>query len=305
MRAMRAGADPMGKQSIAQAVLDAVGGRDNIMKNEVCMTRLRITLNDPQQVNDELLNDIPEVLGTVGRGSNGIEVVFGPRLIEDVNASFSQLVEGKPSETQQTATRVLPVKHKEELQVAIPHDEDYDKLATLLSTVKQNDAQAEEENVPAAESPSKGRQVLVMNGPNINMLGIREPAIYGKSDFAALLSLCQSAAREAGFAKCTCYQSNHEGDLVDQIQDAYGVYDGIVFNPGAYTHTSIALLDALKAVSIPTVEVHISKVDKREKFRQISYVRAACFETITGLGIEGYRKAIFDLAEHLGMARPQ
>lgn len=131
------------------------------------------------------------------------------------------------------------------------------------------------------------------------MLGIREPDLYGKADFSALLELCKEAAKEAGFTRCDCHQSNHAGDLVDAIQDAYGTYDGIVINPGAYTHTSIALLDALKAVSIPAVEVHISQVSEREEFRQVSYIRAACFETIAGLGIEGYRKAIHDLATHL------
>ena len=134
-------------------------------------------------------------------------------------------------------------------------------------------------------------KILVLNGPNLNMLGIREPSHYGKETYASLV------ARIEDFAKCrgicvTCKQSNHEGVLVDEIQAAYGVYDGIVFNPAAYTHTSVALLDALKAVSIPTVEVHISKVETREDFRQTSYVRAACFATITGHGTDGYLEAI-------------
>lgn len=144
-----------------------------------------------------------------------------------------------------------------------------------------------------------GKAVLVINGPNINMLGIREPALYGREDYNALVRTCKAAAQEAGFADIRCYQSNHEGALVDEIQNALGVYDGIVINPGAYTHTSVAILDAVKAVNLPCVEVHISKVEEREDFRQISYIRAACFETITGLGIEGYRKAILDLAKHL------
>jgi len=146
-----------------------------------------------------------------------------------------------------------------------------------------------------------GARVLVLNGPNINMLGIREPSIYGRQDYQALLSLCHDAADEAGFSDCTCLQSNHEGDLVDYIQDALGSYDGIVINPGAYTHTSVAILDAVKAVSLPCVEIHISNVDEREDFRKVSYIRQACFETVTGMGIEGYRKAILDLAEHLGI----
>ena len=141
---------------------------------------------------------------------------------------------------------------------------------------------------------------LVINGPNLNLLGLREPAIYGSRDFAALQDFIRAAAREAG-VEVELFQSNHEGDLIDAIQDAYGSYDGIVINPGAYTHTSIAILDAAKAVGLPMVEVHISKLDEREEFRQVSYIRAACFETITGLGLDGYRKAMFDLAGHLGL----
>ena len=142
-------------------------------------------------------------------------------------------------------------------------------------------------------------KALVINGPNINLLGLREPAIYGTQDYQVLLSLVERAGRELGFERVDPYQSNHEGDLVDAVQRAYGVYDGIVMNPGAYTHTSIALLDALKAVGIPTVEVHISDVASREDFRQVSYVRAACVATVCGEGIEGYRHALRIIAERL------
>lgn len=134
-------------------------------------------------------------------------------------------------------------------------------------------------------------KVMVINGPNINMLGIREPAIYGKDNFKTLQKTVKDYCKKEGI-KVSLYQSNHEGDLVDCIQKCYKKYDGIVINPGAYTHTSVALLDALKAVQIPTVEVHISKVDEREDFRQISYVRKFAFETITGKGIAGYTEAI-------------
>jgi len=137
-------------------------------------------------------------------------------------------------------------------------------------------------------------KILVLNGPNINMLGIREPGIYCKNSFADLLALLEKTAREENIL-IDQFQSNHEGDLVDKIQAAYGVYDGIVINPAAYTHTSIAILDALKAVGIPTVEVHISDVDSREDFRQISYAGLACVKTIKGHGIEGYREAILFL----------
>lgn len=137
-------------------------------------------------------------------------------------------------------------------------------------------------------------KILVLNGPNINMLGIREPKIYGKQTFADLLALLEKTAQEEDL-QIEQFQSNHEGAIVDAIQAAFGKFDGIVINPAAYTHTSIAILDALKAVSIPAVEVHISDVDAREPFRQISYAGLACIKTIKGHGIEGYREAILFL----------
>lgn len=140
-------------------------------------------------------------------------------------------------------------------------------------------------------------KILVINGPNINMLGIREPGVYGKQTFYDLLELLKRAADEYAVT-VDQYQSNHEGCIIDKIQDAYGNYDGIVINPAGYTHTSIAILDALKSVCIPTVEVHISDVDSREPFRQISYAGMACVHTIKGQGIDGYRKAIAYLKEH-------
>ncbi len=134
-------------------------------------------------------------------------------------------------------------------------------------------------------------KILVINGPNINMLGIREPDIYGKETYASLIEKIQNYA-DGRDVEVEFVQSNHEGDLVDAIQGAYGRADGIVINPAAYTHTSVALLDAVKAVGIPTVEVHISDVSKREDFRQISYIRAACVATIAGYGTDGYLNAI-------------
>ncbi len=138
--------------------------------------------------------------------------------------------------------------------------------------------------------------ILVINGPNLNMLGTREPDIYGKETYKSLVEKIEEYAKTKSI-RVKCLQSNHEGDLVDFIQLAYGVYDGIVINPGAYTHTSIAILDALKAVCVPAVEVHISDVDSRESFRKISYVRSACFETISGKGTDGYLLAIDALIE--------
>ncbi|MCQ2451751.1 MAG: type II 3-dehydroquinate dehydratase [Oscillospiraceae bacterium] len=141
-------------------------------------------------------------------------------------------------------------------------------------------------------------KLLVMNGPNINMLGIREPGVYGSQTYADLLAFIQKSADEEG-VEVSFFQSNHEGALVDEIQAAYGVYDGIILNPAAYTHTSVAILDALKAVAIPTVEVHISDVKQREDFRQISYAGKACVKTYMGLGFEGYRQALLFLKQYL------
>ncbi len=139
-------------------------------------------------------------------------------------------------------------------------------------------------------------KILVINGPNINMLGIREPEHYGKETYADLVAKIEKHCASKN-VDVKIYQSNHEGDLVDEIQKAYGNADGIVINPGAYTHTSIAILDAVKSVNIPTVEVHISKVEEREDFRQISYVWLACVKTITGHGTDGYLEAIDYLTE--------
>lgn len=140
--------------------------------------------------------------------------------------------------------------------------------------------------------------VLVINGPNLNLLGVREPDLYGKQDYAALVSLVEETCAQEGLG-VEVYQSNHEGDIVDQIQAALGKFDGIVINPAAYTHTSVAILDALKAVALPVVEVHISDVSKREEFRQVSYARLACIKTYMGLGLEGYRQAILYLKDYL------
>ena len=134
-------------------------------------------------------------------------------------------------------------------------------------------------------------KILVINGPNLNMLGIREPDIYGRTTYADLCGMILEHALKSG-VEVELYQSNHEGDLVDKIQEAYGNTDGIVINPGAYTHTSVAILDALKAVGIPAVEVHISDVDAREEFRQVSYIRSYCRATISGRGVQGYLDAI-------------
>ena len=315
------------REQIAREVLAAIGGKENVVANDICMTRLRILTKDPSLVNTEQLSSARGVLGFVRRGDNGIEVVFSPGKVEAVHEAIVRLtgMEGdegafaqigsKPESTrirvhisQNPLLDAARIQSDREAEGSKGGDS-VDDLVSLLDTF--SDAQAGDdrldfEDEAPEDSPETGHQavsgrVLVINVPNINLLGIREPDIYGADSYRSLLKLCHDAAEEAGFVECTCFQSNHEGDLIDAIQDAYGSYDGIIFNPGAYTHTSIAILDAAKAVGLPMVEVHISKVDEREEFRQVSYIRAACFETISGMGIEGYRKAILDLAAHLGM----
>ncbi len=143
-------------------------------------------------------------------------------------------------------------------------------------------------------------KLYIINGPNLNMLGVREPEIYGKCGYDELVKIIREHCAAKGL-DCVFFQSNHEGELVDKIQEAYyeGAF-GIVINPGAYTHTSIALLDAVKATGLPTVEVHISKVEEREDFRQVSYIRAACVKTVSGHGLAGYTEAVDYLAENYG-----
>jgi 3-dehydroquinate dehydratase-2 len=138
-------------------------------------------------------------------------------------------------------------------------------------------------------------KVLVINGPNLNMLGLREPELYGQRDYAALVRFIEDTCAESGI-ECECFQSNHEGAIVDAIQGAYGKFDGIVINPAAYTHTSVAILDALKAVGLPAVEVHLTDIREREAFRQVSYAGMACEKSFIGLGFDGYAEAIRYLA---------
>mgnify|MGYP003177684588 FL=1 len=312
----------MDREQIAEEVLAAVGGKDNVAANDICMTRLRILTQDPTLVDTDQLSAARGVLGFFRRGTNGIEVVFGPGEVEAVHEALARLtgVEGVGDAFVGSPTPVVTPLHvhisqnplrdaaivqNERSESAAPGEESVDDLVSLLDMIEPQAGEAvagddeAEEDEGGHGAPAR---LLVINGPNINMLGIREPDIYGRDTYRAMLQLCQDAAKEAGFAECTCFQSNHEGDLIDAIQDAYGSYAGIVINPGAYTHTSIAILDAAKAVGLPMVEVHISKLDERESFRQVSYIRAACFETITGMGIEGYRRAIYDLAAHIGLS---
>ena len=317
----------MDRYQIAEEVLAAVGGKANVTANDICMTRLRILTEDPSLVDTDQLSSARGVLGFVKRGENGIEVVFGPGKVEAVHDALVRLtgIEGSEEAFDETGSalrapihvhisdnplRSAALAQSEDATAEPVEDEAADEtsvedLVSLLDGIDEADpapaADDEPLDAPEAERDPSPARVLVINGPNINLLGIREPDIYGHESYRAMLRLCHDAAQEAGFSDCTCFQSNHEGDLIDAIQDAYGTYAGIIINPGAYTHTSIAILDAAKAVGLPMIEVHISKLEDREDFRQVSYIRAACFETITGLGVEGYRKALFDMAAHLGL----
>lgn len=327
----------MSNTDIAQQVLDAVGGKDNVKANDLCMTRIRILTAHPDLIDTERLGCIKGVLGYARRGTNGIEVVFGPGAVSDVHKaivditgiqpSFSPFMDSayenmNPIRVQINGHAPMPHTMTEASQPS-PEEDDSDdisdaeldrsiaRVASMLDEQSELDNNLEEDvdsdteddfepdEVTDPLSARTGWRVLVINGPNLNMLGVREPDIYGKKSYADLVDSCRKAAVDAGFAVCHCFQSNHEGDLIDAIQAAYEDYDGIVINPGAYTHTSIALLDAVKSVMLPTIEVHMSNVDEREEFRKISYIRAACIETVMGMGIDGYRKAIFDLADYL------
>lgn len=312
----------MTNREVASAVLGCVGGAGNVIANSLCMTRLRITVANPTAISRSSIDLIDGVLGTASRGTNSIEVVFGPNNVKGIFEEFSKLT-GIPNDYDPMAgyrrhstnlhVTISPGRRKsfvaqvdalEELEKE-QEGEELD-LSRLLDDEPGEEEQPKplfDDEVPEEETQSehKAFRLLVINGPNINLLGLREPDLYGKEDYSSLLALCKDTAREVGFVDCRCFQSNHEGAIVDEIQDAYGVFDGIVMNPAAFTHTSVAILDALKAVSIPCIEVHISKVEEREDFRQVSYVRMACIETITGLGIEGYRVAIQDMAKHLGL----
>lgn len=322
----------MDEEKTANRVLECIGGAQNVLENSLCMTRLRLTVQNPTLIDREGLIGVDGVLGIAGRGPNGIEVVFGPSVVKDVHKELVKITGIEPSPTishegvdtspiikVQIATDTprkgaYGAKAKEDKETAKDNSSslgDLDALSALMDESDDFDLDFTGPDDPLkdlfddideedeSEEKKSGRRVLVLNGPNINMLGIREPDLYGTKDYSDLLNLCKETALKCGFIDCYCYQSNHEGDLIDKIQDAWQVFDAIVINPAAYTHTSVALLDALKSVDIPTVEVHISQVSERESFRQISYVRAACVKTIIGEGIDGYAHAIEYLWNYL------
>ena len=292
----------MDSSAIAHEILNAIGGSKNLTHNEVCMTRLRLSISDMTLIDYEQLSTATGVLGIVGKGANGLEVVFGPNLVNQVNNSLDQIL-GKPEITSCS----LNEKHSTSLPT---HNEEVDDLISLLAqknNIDQNKADFDslasdldtddfEDNY---EDELEEPRLLIIIGQYINLLGIREPEIYGKADYRTLIEACKTEAQSQGFSDCVCYQSNHEGDLIDAIQDALGSYDGIIINPAAYTHTSVALLDTALAVQLPMIEVHLTDISTREDFRHISYIKDACFATVAGKGIDSYREAIQLMAAHL------
>lgn len=292
----------MDSNAIAYEILNAIGGSKNLIHNEVCMTRLRLSISDMTLIDYEQLSTATGVLGIVGKGANGLEVVFGPNLVNQVNNSLDQILE-EPEVTSCS----LNEKHSASLPT---HNEEVDELISLLAQKNNIDQNKEDFDSLASdldtddfednyEDDLEAPRLLIINGPNINMLGIREPEIYGKADYRTLIEACKTEAQSQGFSECVCYQSNHEGDLIDAIQDALGSYDGIIINPAAYTHTSVALLDTALAVQLPMIEVHLTDISTREDFRHISYIKDACFATVAGKGIDSYREAIQLMAAHL------
>ena len=291
----------MDSQQAAQNVLLAIGGSDNLVSNEVCMTRLRLTVTDPTRIDTEQLGNLQGVLGIVGRGINGIEVVFGPNIAQQVNAAITDCC----NHTQTSQVIPMPedssTSDKEEVEQLISLLRNVDLSVDNLSHTGTFDDDPKEESAVNEElaQDEQGLRLLIINGPNINMLGIREPELYGKQDYRTLIKTCKEEADRQGFIDCVCYQSNYEGDLVSAIQDALGTYDAILINPAAYTHTSIALLDAALSVQIPMVEVHLTDINEREEYRCVSYLKDACIGVCCGKGFESYREGIALLAQHL------
>ena len=288
----------MNKDEVARNVLAALGGHENVLSNTVCMTRLRVTLNDPQSVDYESLGEIQGVLGTATRGRNGLEVVFGPRVIDGIYHSFIKLtgISGGiedlfPMSRQGTNMRV-------QIRTGRQSSASRSNASSKKPLIDENEMNVLQSIFDECEGEHETRvpkslRLAVINGPNINLLGLDPSKVESEADdYPGLLELCKQTAKDAGFTRCACLQSNHEGDLVDMIQDCLDTFDAIVINPGAY-EDSKALGEALHAVLIPAMDVH------RHKLEQAGEVGRACLKTISGLGSDGYRVAISDLASHL------
>ncbi len=275
----------MVKEDVAQAVLAALGGRENVQYNTVCMTRLRVTLVDPSIVAYDQLNEISGVLGTATRGENGIEVVFGPRTIDGVYHAFVKLTGVAPG-----TDALFPMSRQESnmrIQINPPSRPARDEAVTTHVPFMNDDELSMLDDLFGPDDDDRGlTRLLVVNGPNINMLGLAPCDEVPLADYPSLLELCKSEAEQAGFTRCDCYQSNHEGDLIDHIQDAYGMYEALVVNPGPNTAPSDALCEALRTVDIPTIVVNLFDAHDQDVH----------IEQVSGRGTDGYRIAIERLA---------
>lgn len=315
---------------IAQAVLAALGRRQNVLANTVCMERLRVTLRNPHLVDYDALNAVPSVLGTVVRGDNGLEVVFGPRMIDGVYHAFLRLTGleagtdalfpmsrqesnlkvhiNAPTSSVRTRTTAWGSSHLD--------DDDVDTLKGLFaddetSGVQQIahvdveldtqtrttantlfDEQSNSEIDEDLDVSLEDARLLVLNGPNVNMLGIHDEQGKDAMDFSSILELCKQTASEAGFAQCVCLQSNHEGDLVDWIQDAWRSFDAIVINPMSYAPTSHTIRIAIEEAGIPCAQVCLDAADATN-----SLLNESCAINVLDEGIKGYARAIRELAE--------
>lgn len=289
------------RPTLVQAIFESFSRLTGLSNNFEIRTRARVgaTLDNSEALKVQISNPKASVQRTQAQQLKPMlhQTTFDPHHVNRMTSEAEELTKLLLENDKKISLNKIA--HRKALHTSNAGGKQQKKTQAIASGEKISTREFKDHKTCATEALLP-YHILILNGPNINMLGIREPTLYGRSSYEQLIQLCKHTAKELGFATCKCYQSNHEGDLVDMIQQAYGNYQGIVFNPGAYTHTSIALLDALKAVNIPTVEVHITNIDERDEFRKISYIRAACFTSIIGEGIDGYKQAICALAEKLG-----
>lgn len=288
------------RPTLVQAIFESFSRLTGLSNNFEIRTRARggATLDNSEALKVQISNPKASVQRTQAQQLKPMlhQTTFDPHHVNRMTSEAEELTKLLLENDKKISLNKIA--HRKALHTSNADGKQQKKTHTIASGEKVSTREFKDHKTRTTEALLP-YHILILNGPNINMLGIREPTLYGRSSYEQLIQLCKHTAKELGFASCKCYQSNHEGDLVDMIQQAYGNYQGIVFNPGAYTHTSIALLDALKAVNIPTVEVHITNIDERDEFRKISYIRAACFKSIIGEGIDGYKQAICALATKL------
>ncbi len=296
-------------EDLAKQIILAVGDKPNLLSYQICMTRLRLHLKDMSLVNREDLKALPHVLGIVNHGEDQLDVVLSYGVIQTLFNSMSAYMNDEEvlpelprlNAHERTITPANRKSFHAQAQAnaqAQAHtntqnqnnDSELDYLCSLLD---------EDRETIEKESLQSDLKLLIINGPSFNFLGFRQKKIYGTDTYSDLVQLCKTTAYECGFNTCLCFQSNHEGEIVDKVLSAYKNFDGIIINPAAFTHTSVAILDALLAVDIPFIEVHITDPKKREDFRHFSYYEKDAIKTISGKGIDGYKEAIEYFAEYL------